>query len=269
MDKSQAAGYVQALANMSTTRFAALPEQDKVSDSTTHTGSPKSLHRSLTDVDAARRQQHQGASHAQQGPLHTQQAAPLAHMHSNGAVAATSSKALLHTAEMSAHKHSDAAAPSVPQVQGNSGISSNQQQPNTAAASSSEAAGGSNQATYRELPDPAAVAAALGRFGEAPLTQSAASPGQDVATQSDAESMHSRESASQEDLASHSDETSKEHEEEAPAQPADLDFTTRSAAADIDMLAARTMQSPDMPPREPTDDRQTETKQLHIYEEVG
>lgn len=57
MDKAQAAGNVQPLLRLSNTRFAAVPSQPTVSAQSATADSPKSLHRSLTDVDAARRLQ--------------------------------------------------------------------------------------------------------------------------------------------------------------------------------------------------------------------
>lgn len=71
MDKAQAASNVQPLLKLSTTRFAGVVSQSMASEQSTSTGSPKSLHRSFTDVDAERRQR-QGAVSAS------------GHAHSNG-----------------------------------------------------------------------------------------------------------------------------------------------------------------------------------------
>ena len=57
MDKAQAASNVQPLLHLSTTRFAAVPSQAATAAQSGSPASPKSLHRSLTDVDAARRRQ--------------------------------------------------------------------------------------------------------------------------------------------------------------------------------------------------------------------
>ena len=76
MDKAQAAGNVQPLLHLSNTRFAAVPSQPTLSVQSAKVGSPKSLHRSLTDVDAARRQQQHAASpsgHAQSNGMATAQ----------------------------------------------------------------------------------------------------------------------------------------------------------------------------------------------------
>lgn len=57
MDKAQAASNVQPLLHLSTTRFAAVPSQAATAAQSGSNASLKSLHRSLTDVDAARRRQ--------------------------------------------------------------------------------------------------------------------------------------------------------------------------------------------------------------------
>lgn len=74
MDTAQAAGNVQPLLHLSNTRFAAVPSQPTLSAQSAKVDSSKSLHRSLTDVDAARRQQQHAASppgHAQSNGMAT------------------------------------------------------------------------------------------------------------------------------------------------------------------------------------------------------
>lgn len=63
MDKAQAASNVQPLTTLCITRFAGV-----ASHATANTGSPKSLHRSITDIDAARRRQPGAASPSENAP---------------------------------------------------------------------------------------------------------------------------------------------------------------------------------------------------------